>query len=84
VNKEEKDIEIVKEITFVRGIRKDVEGEREDLLALEEVLNLIDKLQKENKNYKELILAIKGKLNNIQFEVEQAWRKIEKLESKYE
>ena len=84
MNKEEKDIEIVKEITFVRGIRKDVEGEREDLLALEEVLNLIDKLQKENKNYKELILAIKGKLNNIQFEVEQAWRKIEKLESKYE
>ncbi len=48
MSEEEKDIEIVKEITFVRGIRKDVEGEREDLLALEEVLNLIDKLQKDN------------------------------------
>ena len=49
-----------------------------------EQVQAIDKLQKENQDYKKLILGIKGKLNNIQFEVEQAWRKIEKLENKYE
>lgn len=53
--------------------------ERTDIIT---ILNYIDKLQKENENYKELILVIKEKLNNIQFEVEQTWRKIEKLENK--
>ena len=48
---------------------------------------IIDKLQKENKKLKEeqfkkdeLILELKCKLNNIQFEVETAWRKIERCE----
>ena len=55
-----------------------------DVDTIEEFIETIDKLQKENQDYKKLILVIKEKLNNIQFEVEQSWRKIEKLESKYE
>lgn len=50
----------------------------------DELYRKTDKLQTENANYKELILNIKQKLNNIQFEVEQAWRKIEKLENNNE
>ena len=65
---------------IINQISKTVSKDRE-VIFLKKV---IDKLQKENQDYKKLILAIKGKLNNIQFEVEQAWRKIEKLESKYE
>lgn len=53
-------------------------------ISIGEVAKYISKLQKENENYKKLILDIKEKLNNIQFEVEQAWRKIEKLENKDE
>lgn len=44
---EKKAIEILKEIKDVRGIRQDVEGENEDLWALDIVYNLIDKQQKE-------------------------------------
>jgi hypothetical protein len=55
VSEEEKEaIEIVKEITFVRGIRKDVEGEEKDLCALEILLNYIDKLQKQLDQLKEV------------------------------
>lgn len=50
---EEKAIEIVKEITYIRGIRQDVEGHEEDLDALEEVLKLIEKQQEEIDTYKE-------------------------------
>lgn len=84
MNKGEKEaIEIVKEIR--KSDLMSAEFDIEELYnAIQTTLNYIDKLQEENKNYKELILIIKGKLNNIQFEVEQSWRKIEKLESKYE
>ena len=50
MSEEEKEaIKIVEDIAFVRGIRQDVEGELEDLGAIEDVLRLIDKLQKELK-----------------------------------
>lgn len=56
--KEKKAIEILKEIKDVRGIRQDVEGENEDLWALDIVYNLIEKQQKEieekNKDIKKL------------------------------
>ena len=44
---EKKAIEILKEIKDVRGIRQDVEGENEDLWALDIVYNLIEKQEKE-------------------------------------
>ena len=44
---EKKAIETLKEIKDVRGIRQDVEGEGEDLCALDIVYNLIEKQQKE-------------------------------------
>lgn len=51
-----------------------------DIGAMEEILNFISTLQKELYKKDNLILDLKEKLNNIQFEVETAWRKIEKLE----
>ena len=48
MNEEEKKaIEIVKEIKDIRGMRQDVEGENEDLWALDTLINLIEKQQKE-------------------------------------
>ena len=51
---EQKAIKIVEDIAFVRGIRQDVEGELEDLGAIEDVLRLIDKLQKQLDKLKEV------------------------------
>lgn len=51
---------------------------------MQEMAKEIVRLEKENENYKHLILDVKERLNNIQFEVEQTWRKIEKLEDKDE
>lgn len=83
MNKEEK--EAIDDLKLaIEQDKEELPYSKESLKNKQAILNYIEKLQKENKNYKELILAIKGKLNNIQFEVEQAWRKIEKLESKYE
>lgn len=48
------------------------------------ILSLIDRLQNELYRKNELILDLKEKLNNIQFEVETAWRKIEKVENNNE
>lgn len=50
---EKKAIEILKEIKDVRGIRQDVEGENEDLYALDIVYNLTEKLLKEIEELKE-------------------------------
>jgi len=44
-DEEKEAIEIMEDITFMRGIRKDVEGEDEDYQALETLLNLIKKQQ---------------------------------------
>lgn len=53
MSEEEKEaIKTVEDIAFIRGIRQDVEGELEDLKAIEDVLRLIDKLEKENGNGK--------------------------------
>ena len=56
MNEEEKKaIEIVKEIKDIRGMRQDVEGENEDLWALNTIINLIEKQQKEIEDLKELL-----------------------------
>lgn len=49
----------------------------EDLIVL---VNLIDKQQKEIEEKNNFIFNLKERLNNIQFEVEMTWRKIEKME----
>jgi hypothetical protein len=52
-DEEKKAIEIVEDIAFVRGIRQDVDGELEDLKAIEDVLRLVEKQQKEIEELKE-------------------------------
>ena len=46
-DEEKKTIQIVEDIAFVRGIRQDVDGELEDLKAIEDVLRLVEKQSKE-------------------------------------
>lgn len=49
--------------------------------AIETALNLIETQQKEIEEKDNLILDMKEKLNNISFEVETMWRKIEKVDN---
>ena len=79
MSEEKKAIEIVKEITFVRGIRKDVEGEEEDLCALEEVLNLIDKLQKELKDSINARFELQRRIDKLQKELQHKQETIDKI-----
>lgn len=51
--------------------------------AVKKMLNLFEKQQKEIEDYKQLIFYFKDKLNNIDFETETGWRKIEKFEKIY-
>lgn len=44
---EQKAIDIVDEIAFIRGIRQDADGKREDLKAIKDVFRLVDNKQKE-------------------------------------
>lgn len=44
---------------------------------------VIENQQKEIEDYRRLISYFKVKLNNIDFETETGWRKIEKLEKTY-
>lgn len=46
-DEEKKVIEIVNEIKDIRGMRQDVDGENEDLWALDTLINLIKKQSKE-------------------------------------
>ena len=52
-DEEKKAIEIVEDIAFIRGIRQDVDGELEDLKAIEDVLRLVEKQQKEIEELKQ-------------------------------
>lgn len=68
---EKKAIEILKEIKDVRGIRQDVEGENEDLWALDIVYNLIDKQQKEIEEKSIIIMAGAEKVKQLEKEIEE-------------
>lgn len=64
---------------YLRGFIRDIDGVNSTILK--NAIKEIDRLQNELYRKNELILDLKEKLNNIQFEVETAWRKIEKVEN---
>ena len=64
-DEEIKAIEIVKEIKDIREMRQDVDGENEDLWALDTTINIIEKQSKEIEYqdlYEKLVDKIKAKI----------------------
>lgn len=71
---EQKAIEIVDDIAFVRGIRQDVDGKLEDLEAIKDVLRLVDNKQKEIEVYIENNAKIKQlKEEKINLAIKKWW-----------
>ena len=73
---EKKAIEIVKEIKDIRGMRQDVEGENEDLWALDTLINLINKQQKEIEDLKDKNETLEQLLQGNLYEMYKYYREL--------
>lgn len=79
LNKEElKSLRTIKNL--IEKQEKEIEREKQ---YTDFYKDLVQKQQKEIEYYRNLIFYFKDKLNNIDFETEIGWRKIEKLEKIY-